>query len=102
MEKTHSETIKGLALVVCSFLLFPVSLDLMQDHDDAMNDYDRECDPTYRALTGNSSAPDQALCNSLEKAITKKARVFMAGLAAFILTGLVGLAMVLPANESEK
>ena len=102
MEARHSEIIKGLALVICSILLFPVTLDLMQEHDDAMDEYDRECDPTYRALTGNSSALDQALCNSLEDAMTKKARVFMAGLSAFILTGLVGLAMVLPGNETEK
>ena len=50
MEKNHSETIKGLALVVCSFLLFPVSLDLMQDHDDAMNDYDRAVSYTHLTL----------------------------------------------------
>lgn len=95
-----SDTVKGFALVLCSILLLPLSLDLMQDHDDVETEYERECDLQYRALIGNVSTPDWGLCSELNEDRSRKATLFMASLGLFVLTGLVGTAMVLPSNEN--
>ena len=95
-----SDTVKGFALVLCSILLLPLSLDLMQDHDDVETEYERECDLQYRALIGNVSTPDWGLCSELNEDRSRKATLFMASLGLFVITGLVGTAMVLPSNEN--
>ncbi len=95
-----SDIVKGFALVLCSILLLPLSLDLMQDHDDVETEYERECDLQYRALTGNASSPDWGLCSELNEDRSRKATLFMASLGLFVLTGLVGTVMVLPSNEN--
>mgnify|MGYP001232949277 FL=1 len=95
-----SDTVKGFALVLCSILLLPLSLDLMQDHDDVETEYERECDLQYRALIGNVSTPDWGLCSELNEDRSRKATLFMASLGLFVLTGLVGTVMVIPSNEN--
>jgi hypothetical protein len=72
----------------------------MQDHDDVETEYERECDLQYRALIGNVSTPDWGLCSELNEDRSRKATLFMASLGLFVLTGLVGTAMVLPSNEN--
>lgn len=95
-----SDTAKGYALILCSILLLPLSLDLMQDHDDVETEYERECDLQYRALIGNASAPDGDLCSELNEDRSRKLIVFVASLGLFVLTGLVGTVMVIPSNEN--
>ena len=95
-----SDTTKGFTLVFCSILLLPLSLDLMQDHDDVEMEYERECDLQYRALIGNVSTPDWSLCSELDEDRSRKATLFMTSLGLFVLTGLVGTVMVLPSNEN--
>ncbi|MED5273556.1 MAG: hypothetical protein VX865_01050 [Candidatus Thermoplasmatota archaeon] len=95
------DTTRGLVLVACSILLLPISLDLMQDLDDAEKEYERECDLVYRAISGNDSAPDSDRCSELNEARSRSVLVFMASLGAFLLTGLVGLATVLPSDEGQ-
>mgnify|MGYP000238570113 FL=1 len=95
-----SDTAKGYALILCSILLLPLSLDLMQDHDDVETEYERECDLQYRALIGNVSTPDWGLCSELNEDRSRKATLFMASLGLFVLTGLVGTVMVIPSNEN--
>jgi hypothetical protein len=94
-----SDMVKGFALVSCSILLLPLSLDLMQDHDDVESEYERECDLQYRALIGNVSTPDWDYCRELDADRSRKATLFMTSLGLFVLTGLVGTAMVFPSNE---
>jgi len=96
------DSIKGFALVACSVLLLPLTLDLMQDHDDVEREYEEECDLQYRALVGNVSTPDWALCSELDDARSTRAAWFMTSLAAFVLTGLIGTAMLLPGNENQR
>ena len=97
-----SDSVKGFALVVCSLMLLPLSLDSMQAHDDAVNAFERECDPVFRALTGNNSAIDDSLCSELEEDRSAKLIVFTTSLAAFVLTALIGTAMLLPGNENQR
>jgi len=96
-----SDSVKGFALVAFSVLLLPMSLDLMQDHDDAEREYEMECDPQYRALIGNVSTPDWGLCSELDETRSRKAVLFMTSLGAFVLTGLIGTVMLLPSNENQ-
>ena len=34
----------GLVLIGCALLLFPLTMDLIQEHDDAVKEHERECD----------------------------------------------------------
>ena len=95
-----SESTQGFALVACSVLLLSLSLGLMQDQDDTERDYEKECDPAFRALIGNFSTPDSERCSELEAARASGAARFMISVGAFILTGLIGTAMLLPTNEN--
>jgi len=97
-----SDKVKGFALLACSILLLPISLDLMQVHDDVEREYERECDLQYRALIGNVSTPDWGLCTELDEDRSRKAAMFMTSLGFFVLTGLVGTVMVLPSNENQR
>lgn len=97
-----SDKVKGFALLACSILLLPISLDLMQVHDDIEREYERECDLQYRALIGNVSTPDWGLCTELDEDRSRKAAMFMTSLGFFVLTGLVGTVMVLPSNENQR
>ncbi len=95
-----SEPAKGLALIIASIFLLQLSLDLMQDHDDAEKEFQRECDPGYRALIGNMSSIDSELCSELDRQRSRQAIEFITSLAFFVITGLVGTVMVLPSNEN--
>ena len=97
-----SDSTKGFALIACSIVLLSFSLELMQNHDDAESEYERECDLQYRALNGNMSAPDGGLCSELDETRSRKAILFMASLAAFVLSGLIGTVMLLPADENQR
>ena len=96
-----SNPIKGFALIVCSIVLLSFSLELMQNIDDAEREYERECDPQYRALKGNLSTPDWGLCSELDETRSRKATSFMVSLAAFVLSGLIGTAILLPGDENQ-
>ena len=72
----------------------------MQNHDDAEREYDRECDLQYRAMNGNVSTPDWGLCSELDDIRSRKVTSFMASLAAFVLSGLMGTVMLLPGDEN--
>ena len=96
-----SDSVKGFALVAISVLLLPLSSDLMQDHDDVEREYEKECDLQYRALIGNVSTPDWGLCSELDEDRSRKAALFMTSVVAFVLTGLIGTALLLPSNENQ-
>ena len=95
-----SDSTKGFALIACSIVLLSFSLELMQNHDDAEREYDRECDLQYRAMNGNVSTPDWGLCSELDDIRSRKATTSMASLAAFVLSGLMGTVMLLPGDEN--
>jgi len=97
-----SDPTKGFALIACSIVLLSFSLELMQNHDDAEREYERECDPQYRAMNGNVSTPDWGLCSELDDIRSRKATSFMTSLAAFVLTGLMGTVMLLPGDENQR
>ncbi len=97
-----SDSTKGFALIACSIVLLSFSLELMQNHDDAETEYEKECDLQYRSMNGNVSTPDWGLCSELDEARTRKATSFMASLAAFVLTGLMGTVMLLPGDENQR
>ncbi len=94
-----SDSTKGFALIACSIVLLSFSLELMQNHDDAEREYDRECDLQYRAMNGNFSTPDSGLCSELDDIRSRKATSFMGALAAFVLTGLIGTTLILPGSK---
>ena len=94
-----SDSVKGFSLVACSILLLSLSLDSMQDIDDVENEFERECDPMFRSLIGNYSAIDAETCDQLDKERSRKLAVFSATLATFVITGLIGAAMLLPSTR---
>jgi len=94
-----SDSTKGFVLVALSILLLQLSMEMMQNHDDAEREYQTACDLEYRALMGNISMPDWELCNELDQHRSRKAALFMITLASFVITGLVGTVMILPSNE---
>ncbi|MED5397929.1 MAG: hypothetical protein VYD41_01185 [Candidatus Thermoplasmatota archaeon] len=97
-----SDSTKGFALIACSIVLLSFSLEMMQNHEDAETEYEKECDLQYRAMNGNVSSPDWGLCSELDEARSRKATSFMASLAAFVLTGLMGTVMLLPGDENQR
>ena len=97
-----SDSTKGFALIACSIVLLSLSLELMQNHDDAEREYERECDLQYRAMNNNFSTPDWGLCSELDDTRSWKATSFMVSLAAFVLSGLMGTVMLLPGDENQR
>jgi hypothetical protein len=92
----------GFVLIGCSILLFPMMMDLMQEHDDVVREHERECDMDYRLLVLNIiEPPDSVLCNELEQEKSQRVSYFLGSLALFVLTGLGGLVMVLPYEDSD-
>ena len=56
----------GFVLIGCAMLLFPVMMDMMQEHDDAVKEHERECDMNYRSLVLHTDeSPDPVLCKEL-------------------------------------
>ena len=91
----------GFVLIGCAILLFPIMMDLMQEHDDVVREHERECDMDYRALVLHTTVPpDPVLCNELEEEKSHRVSYFLGSLALFVLSGLGGLVMVLPYEES--
>mgnify|MGYP001424086534 FL=1 len=92
----------GFVLIGCSILLFPMMMDLMQEHDDVVREHERECDMNYRLLVLDIiESPDWVLCNELEQEKSQRVSYFLGSLALFVLSGLGGLVMVLPYEESD-
>jgi len=92
----------GFVLIGCSILLFPMMMDLMQEHDDVVREHERECDMDYRYLVLDIiESPDWVLCNELEQEKSHSVSYFLGSLALFVLSGLGGLVMVLPYEESD-
>ena len=92
----------GFVLIGCSILLFPMMMDLMQEHDDVVSEHERECDIEYRQLVlGITDSPNHVLCNELEKEKSLRVSYFLGSLALFVLSGLSGLVMVLPYDDSD-
>ena len=92
----------GFVLIGCSILLFPMMMDLMQEHDDVVREHERECDMDYRSLVLDiHDSPDSALCNELEEEKSLRVSYFLGSLALFVLSGLGGLVMVLPYDDSD-
>ena len=97
-----SEKITGFAVVVLAILLFPFTLQMMQEHDDAVREHERECDTEYRLLVLDTIVPpDPVLCDGLEEVKSRKARHFLGSLLLFVVSGVGGLAMVLPSGNTE-
>ena len=87
----------GLVLIGCALLLFPMTMDLMQEHDDAVKEHERECDIEYRLLVLNTiESPDPVLCEELEGEKARKITYFLGSMGLFVVTGVGGLVMVLP------
>ena len=87
----------GLVLIGCALLLFPVTMDLMQKHDDAVKEHERESDMEYRLLVLNTiESPDHLLCEELEGEKARKITYFLGSMGLFVVTGVGGLVMVLP------
>ena len=95
-----SDIKKGIILVGISVLLFPLMMDLMQQHDDAVKEHERECDIDYRLLVLDTvQSPDPVLCEELEEKKSTKVTYFIASLALFVLTGVCGLVLIIPNDE---
>ena len=92
----------GFVLIGCSILLFPMMMDLMQEHDDVVREHERECDIEYRQLVlGIIDSPNPVLCSELEKEKSLRVSYFLGSLALFVLSGLGGLVMVLPYDGTD-
>ena len=72
-------------------------MNLMQEHDDAVKEHERECDMEYRLLVLNTiESPDPVLCEELEGEKARKITYFLGSMGLFVVTGVGGLVMVLP------
>ena len=87
----------GLVLIGCALLLFPLTMNLMQEHDDAVKEHERECDMEYRILVLDTiESPNPVLCEELEGEKARTLTYFLGLLGLFVVTGVGGLVMVLP------
>ena len=96
------EMASGLAIVSLAVLMFPFTLQMMQEHDDTVREHERECDTEYRLLVLDTIVPpDPVLCDELEEVKSRKARHFLGSLLLFVVSGVGGLAMLLPSGDSD-
>ena len=93
---------KGLVLISLAVVMFPVMMDMMQQHDDAVREHERECDMEYRLLVLDTiESPDAALCEELEDEMAARVSYFIGSLALFVLFGIGGLVLVLPYDAND-
>ena len=98
----ESETRNGLLRIAISLVMLPVTMDLMQYHDDASDEYERECDINYRIYVLDNNDPiDGAVCEELEDEMSKRLVYFIGSIAILVLSGLCGIALVLPQGEND-
>ncbi|MEC7721132.1 MAG: hypothetical protein VYC60_04475 [Candidatus Thermoplasmatota archaeon] len=98
----ESETRNGLLLIAISLVMLPVTMDLMQYYDDASDEYERECDINYRIYVLDNNDPiDGALCLEIEDEMSKRLVYFIGSIAILVLSGLCGIALVLPQGEND-
>ncbi|MFL2493169.1 MAG: hypothetical protein ACJ0HH_00210 [Candidatus Thalassarchaeum sp.] len=92
---------KGLVLIGLALVMFPVTMDLMQQHDDVVKEHERECDIEYRLLVLDTiESPDPVLCAELEVEKSSRVVYFIGSIALFMISGVCGLVLVLPHDES--
>ena len=93
---------KGLVLIALAVVMFPVMMDMMQQHDDAVREHERECDMEYRLLVLDTiESPDAALCEELEDEMSVRVSYFIGSLGLFVLFGIGGLVLVLPYDNND-
>jgi len=93
---------KGLILIALAVVMFPVMMDMMQQHDDAVREHERECDIEYRMLVLDTvESPDPELCDELEGEKSVRISYFIGSLALFVLFGIGGLVLVLPYEDND-
>jgi len=93
---------RGLVLIALAVAMFPVMMDMMQQHDDAVREHERECDMEYRLLVLDTiESPDAAFCEDLEDEKSVRVSYFMGSLALFVLFGIGGLVLVLPYDDND-
>ena len=98
----NNEKAIGFAVVVLAVFLLPLTLQMMQEHDDAVREHERECDTEYRLLVLDTIVPpDPVQCEELEEVKSRKARNFMGSLLMFVVSGVAGLAMLLPSGDTD-
>ena len=87
----------GFVLIGCALLVSPLMMNLMQEHDDAVKEHERECDIEYRLLVLNTiESPDPVLCKELEEEKARTTTYFLGSVGLLVVTGVGGLVMVLP------
>ena len=97
----ENETRNGVLLIIISLIMLPVMMDLMQYHDDASNEYERECDINYIILVLDNNDPiDAQRCEEIEDEMSKRLNYFIGSMIIFILTGLCGIVLVLPQSDN--
>ena len=93
---------RGLVLIALAVAMFPVMMDMMQQHDDAVREHERECDMEYRLLVLDTiESPDAAFCEDLEDEKSVRVSYFTGSLALFVLFGIGGLVLVLPYDDND-
>tara|TARA_B100001750_G_C15399153_1_gene541693 strand:+ start:203 stop:520 length:318 start_codon:yes stop_codon:yes gene_type:complete len=92
----------GFVLIGSALLLFPLTMNLMQEHDDAVREHERECDMEYRLLVLDTiESPDSVLCEELEGEKARKTTYFLGSLGMFVVSGVGGMVMVLPYDDRD-
>lgn len=92
----------GFVLIGSAMLLFPLTMNLMQEHDDAVREHERECDMEYRLLVLDTiESPDPVLCEELEGEKARKTTYFLGSLGMFVVSGVGGMVMVLPYDDRD-
>ena len=80
----------GFVLIGCALLLLPLTMDLMQEHDDTVREHERECDMDYRLLVLDTIVPpDPVLCNELEEEKSLRVSYFLGSLALLVVHILI-------------
>ena len=93
---------KGLVLISLAVVMFPVMMDMMQQHDDTVREHERECDMEYRLMVLDTiESPDPVLCEELEDEMSVRVSYFIGSLGLFVLFGIGGLVIVLPYDNND-
>ena len=98
----EDDTKRGFVLIALAVVMFPVMMDMMQQHDDAVREHERECDMEYRLLVLDTiESPDAALCEELEDEMSVRVSYFIGSLGLVVLFGIGGLVLVLPYDNND-
>ena len=91
----------GATLVLLALILLPTTMMTLDQWDRSEMEYKKNCDSLYRVMTNVFEPIDNTQCDELLVDKVTNLRIFLLTLSGFMVSGLMGLIIILPYSDDE-